>query len=396
MKSTLIILFSLVFIISNPALSGEGFTTLSRKSKEVQSVGKSIFKILMRNNLASENTIPGLKVAEILLTQCLQDELSFHDEMNCKHLSNCFGYSCHLPYVASGTAFLVNNGQTLATAMHVSWLSHQAKWVFLQEPLKNMEDSEFWTNVENFKPEFKLFDQEGNEVYDSLIEPVRRISGGDPRKFIGPRTTGSPLFSNEDFEVFELTRVIGEPLPLANKSVELGDKVYTVGFPTKTVRARGKNSNGKSIYYSEGFVRDGESFVRNVMKEENVPEVMLEEIDIESLKDATGEEILKAFGFSEQVIKNTKEQLDPEKFAEVCQSYIKAYPSQNSIYAPYLSYFKEGSINAATMDSVFGNSGGPVFNEANEVVGLISATASNTKEFKSLGSIFKNILEISN
>lgn len=150
---------------------------------------------------------------------------------------------------ADGTAFLAKNGRTLYTARHLM-----------------KYEIGFQTVMRKWPPDdwpFFLFDRNGVLVYDATRDPVRPVRDLTPE--------------NDVFAI-ELSRDIGQPLKIKSTSLNLGERVFAVGFPTCTGcsentalttpemhkdfsdRSPRPNADGKSLRVSLGRVVDEEYF----------------------------------------------------------------------------------------------------------------------------------------
>ncbi len=382
---------AIFLLISLTVFANEGFRSIDQMELAFNPE-ESIFRIVPKRVFIFSRYNQE-QVASILFTECQQDDLNFVQQLNCEHLKSCYGESCYKPYLSSGTAFLIGDGSTLATAFHVSWTSLSAKWLFFKEILRSKDAKKREEMISNFPPEFALFNAKGEKVFDTDDGKVESISAGDQLKFIDNFQAGDFPFASEDYEFIRLSKVIGKPLRVASVLPSEGEKIFSIGFPQATKREGSSNSNGFNLTYSEGKVQNPENYLNEYLKSNKLPLAMLRSIDTESLKQKSGAEVLRVFGFSEEIIENSIEHHGEEKFeTEVAPSYIEVYEKNHHKYIRMLDILKSKSVISHTMDIVPGNSGGPVFNQAGQVVGLNSLTHSTDTRYSPLGGAVKSII----
>ncbi len=279
----------------------------------------SVLRIVPLNLGEAGENWPAARRQEIAGGEC-RDPQHFLIKLRCDYIRDecpADGF-CRIPYSTSGTAFVVGDGSTLVTAFHVAAENESARLHFLGAALLNLPAEKRDEIFSSYRPAFLLFDSNGRKIYDTRDYE-------QPHRYL---SVGDPL------ESFRRQAKSGMPARLKGFAKDFAliqlRKPVAAGLPVKTPDVSDKifwalgfpmRTSGRTINY------DGFNFYANQGRRQMITELG------------------RTFKFK-----------------------LKAGDSK----FPLLYYGN---------DIVQGFSGGPLFNERGEVIGIISATLSTHASF---------------
>ncbi len=182
----------------------------------------------------------------------------------CKNQINYNG-SCAMHYYSEGTAFLAGDSATLYTCRH----NLEREIIAYQSTIKTGDlkqaelDLILYKSLSDFKPDFMLFNEQGEEVFNTSTSSAKLLSYGSPQ-----------LMNKTDFDtlVTDFAKIqLGAALPSSaldfsgiqpntvRRDFEAGRNIYVVGYPGYSGDSRRTlfnvpDSNGVNLYVSMGNI----------------------------------------------------------------------------------------------------------------------------------------------
>jgi len=338
-------------------------------NKIPQDIHDNIFMIIPINHYAK--TYTNIEAKTYYKQNCHLKNLPLNEKLNCRSLHKCKDDLCTKEYLKHGTAFLLNTGDELYTAWHVFFNSHAPALYFLFEALTHTEKTKQTQAFHNMRPEFLLVNQQQKIVYDSRLDTAEKQTDyeifGDPLSTIyeqkgikNKQLYG--VFENtfSDFVKIKLDREIGAGLKIATTSNQSENTIYTsIGFAydghdLAYEASQGKKSSLKSLLQAQGR--------SETMLLEELP------LEYEEFKQLSIREILSHWGYSAEQINSQVNTYGQEKIKD---SINKILFRQQRLQRDFAMEDLPGHIYT-TNPVIGGYSGGPLLNEDNKVVGIIT------------------------
>lgn len=297
-------------------------------SAELVQATKSVFRYVpLRLGSTGERT--EAKDRQAALDSTCKKPSSFLANLRCQYMrSQCSTNDiCYIPFVESGSAFLVGDGQSLVSAFHVMGEGEALSFTVLGSTMATYSAEKLREIYANYSADFLLFDSDENLVYDTrnYSDPHHYEVLGDPLWAFGTTATSDILpavvakFSG-DYGQVRLQKKLGEGLSFVNtEAVDTNAVRWAAGFPGATQRPD-YNYDGFHFYLNPGI-------------------------------GYQWSEVTKALGVS----------LTPE---------LEAYP-----------------LLLSTNDIVNGFSGGPMFDEKGRVMGIVTGTFSDENQYRGLAIV---------
>lgn len=359
LKSKYFLCFLILFILS---------FNLSQASEIQDKIKQNTFMFVPINGYAP--VVTKAKAMEHVEANCHLANLPPSEKLNCKQLLECSDENkdCKRDFERHGTAFLMGDGQTLYTAWHVAYFTHGAGLQFAKNYASTQSPERQKEMFQKLAPMFVLLNHDFQVVYDTRLESqTKYLNFGDPLatvySFDGVKQ-GQPfgVFENvpDDFVSIHLTKKLGEGLKQAsNFSYDQNTRITTVGF--------GYDGHHLSFNQDHGHPESLIVLKRNSGLYLNF---LLEPLTM-SYEDFTKQSLLTqamALGYSEESSKAQIAEFGEELISQSIQTLLVAHARHQRDLElesnPY-ALFTTNSVSS-------GQSGGPVFNDRDEVIGLIA------------------------
>lgn len=329
-----------------------------------QKVQANTFKLVPRNFYAS--SMPVERARELFQSQCLTQNLTISDQMNCHVLSSCTGDDCKIEFMPFGTAFYLQQKKALLTAWHVVFSTHATPLYFMQNSLAPMSRDELNSHLSVLQPDFLLLNSKDEVIYDTKKQSTHYRFWGDPLSTIyqelGLRNK-SPYgyFENapDDFvaiSVSGLTTV--EPLTLSSskdKSTEAAQCLYAAGYQYHDGHFRFSSGVKKSVKEMQSQLSFVTPFQLNTLP-----------MDKEKLLQLPVSEVLAKMGYDSENIQNTLKKYDESviwnSIQIVLASQARHLRDQSLEDHPSLLFYDASVLP--------GQSGGPILTQEGDVIGL--------------------------
>ena len=272
------------------------------------------------------------------------------------------------PFSPHGTAFLIDQGETLVTAWHVVFAGHAAPLHFLHHYIASRNLEEKKSLYKNLEPAFILLDQEGTIVFDTQNEgpSVQYQSIGDPLSTIYS-IKGKKLqkpyghYENipDDYAVISLPRAIGKALSVKRvESPDLEGKcLYSAGFSYNQQVEKYQVTGGGKSTLSKLQVKLG-----------NFSDFQLRPLprSKEELLNLPIKDFMRLMGYKEDEIQAQLKKYDKKLIRQSIAVIIDS--SQRNMRDQLLDQHKNVLFFKGAVMS--GQSGGPIFNSKGEVLGI--------------------------
>lgn len=263
----LLVPIATIMILSSPVAVAElGFYKDLNKHPAVQRTKASIFKVYAPNFEtygSFENPEEDIK----RLNQMSDDELPKPERLlliaQIRRCSELMIKPCIVETGSiRGTAFLLDDGKTLATVFHnidLHLINLRKIYRSMKRPLYEegeMEKQKALFSTLNFP--LILVNAEGKVVWGE--DPAQRVTQLNLKwEMLKRRKLDGDLRAEEDWALLKLNQSLGEGLKLASAPPKFGERVFTGGFPQVTeTRAEFKrpDSDGESFYFTLGEALD--------------------------------------------------------------------------------------------------------------------------------------------
>lgn len=328
--------------------------------KSLYTVGESVFRIVPLNLGDSGEASTAKQRQKHLATAC-KAPINFISKLRCDYMRNQCPKKgdCRIPFNTSGTGFLAENGQTLVSAFHVLGALEKLGVILTSSALVGYSPEQMKDIYQGFRPQFLVFNSGGELVYDTrdYKEPHVFESVGDPMREYERTTIEGFVPANlagfgADFAIVKLKKSLGPGLKV--KLVDQTDSIlWAIGYPART--------SGREFNY------DGYSLAAN--QGERIPLPVASKLL--GFKDPT--EIAAASDQETLVASPAFPSPLPSSLPSPTTS-----ASNPALMANKASATADDSLLLVTgNDIVEGFSGGPLFNERGEVVGIITASMSD-------------------
>ena len=297
---------------------------------------------------------------------CHRPNLPVSEKLNCEIMKACKPESCAPIYGAHGTAFLGSDGQTLHSAWHVLFSTHEVALQFLGNYLGKLSTDEKKRAYASLGPTFILLDHQDKIVYDSRSSHSTRYKNfGDPLTpiYVQQGTKDKKPFGyfeniREDYVSIDLGTRLGAGLPLAKQNAH-SDCYFGAGFIYDGVREEYNLASGRRESVTELKKRTG------LFLEALLMDLPLSRNNLGSLST---EDILHIFGYSQdQVAHQIKIYSDSELRSSIDKILIG-----HERHLQDLKTESDPSVLFLSMPVFNGQSGGPLINEDGEVLGILT------------------------
>lgn len=351
---------------------------------------KNTFKIVPRNTYAP--VIAEEKARELYQLKCLQKNLSLSEQLNCNALESCTGSLCKVEHQSFGTGFILKDQPYIITAWHVVHPTHEAALIFLERSLSNLEPAVLQQTLEPLRPDFLLFDDTNNLIYDtrSSSESSLYAFWGNPLSSVY-HTIGHAkneiygYYQNvpDDYVAITLPSAVlknhsGLKLSSALQKNDFeGQCLFSIGYEYLNehfVIAGGRNADIKSLLAP----------ISHMSVLMNIPETY----DIKTLRSLPVSEILPLMGYSPEQIKETLQKHEISLIQSSIQVMLTAYERTLQDY----ELRKHPNVLFFDAPTLFGQSGGPIVNVSGEVIGITTngfidkSVSTPDGHFKSFGT----------
>jgi hypothetical protein len=302
---------------------------------------------------------------------CALKTLPLSDRLNCQVMATCLGEACRLDYGHHGTAFLVGDGTTLFTAWHVVNETHEAALTFLSRALQLMSPGDRAKAYHNLEPEFILADQSERIVYDTRLDAARGRKTAYAR-FGDPLSTGyvadgeqggHPYGFNENIPVdwvqIALTESLGPGLTAGSPSSDAQECFVDAGFAFDSRVTRFAVHSGRRAGLT-AMMKASDQFMDFQLQPLPMPRARIEALP--------AVDALVVMGYSKDSARSQVRQYGKERVRSA-MSTVMDFQARHmrdvEVEKDPAAFFLDSPIMS-------GQSGGPLFNSAGQVCGIVT------------------------
>ena len=336
-------------------------------------IGESIFKVVPINLFAPELTEK--RAREIYQNECLSEKKLTHERLNCEVLKSCQGNNCKKEFGPHGSAFLLDDGKSLATAWHVLYNTHSSALLFLQNFLTGLNDQERNEKLSVLRPAFILLNRHEEVIFDSRKEIADSVLYEDWGNPLSPIYAGLGRKQEEaygyyenipdDYVLVSLPRSIGTGLEMG--SIQANRCNYSVGHAY----------DGNSEYYkisggSQATIIDLQRKITHFL------DFQLSELPMpqEKFLKLSTPEILSHMGYGQMAIQQQLAKYDEQTLRKSIETVV-GIQQRNMRDQALQEHSKVFFFNGAVLP---GQSGAPLVNERGQVVGITTNGFVNSKD----------------